>query len=147
MQKGLPVTDRAIFLAIRPRFANAILAGTKTVVLRRTPPRIETPTTAYLYASSPTRAVIGICRITRIESMGVEQLWRKHRAATGVTRAEYVAYFEGNSDAHALLIEDATFLRVPVSLRSLRERWDGFHPPQSFRYLDTAHVSALQLVA
>ena len=45
--------DRMVVLSLRPRFAEAILAGVKTVELRRTVPKIVIPTRALLYASSP----------------------------------------------------------------------------------------------
>ena len=40
----------------------AILAGVKTVELRRTVPKIVIPTRALLYAASPVRALLGTCR-------------------------------------------------------------------------------------
>ena len=42
---------RALVLSLKPRFAGAILAGTKTVEVRRVMPRITVPTLALLYAS------------------------------------------------------------------------------------------------
>ena len=141
------MNDRTIFLAIRPRHALAILTGTKTVELRRTPPRIATPTLAYLYASSPTKAVIGSCRITHVEQLRLDELWHRHGAATGISHADFLAYFEGVDEGNALHIEAATPLSTPVSLDHLRERWRGFHPPQSFRYLTPRHLQTLRLAA
>ena len=40
--------DRMVVLSLRPRFAEAILAGDKTVELRRTVPKIVVPTRALL---------------------------------------------------------------------------------------------------
>ena len=41
---------RALVLSLKPRFAEAILSGTKTVEVRRVMPRITVPTLALLYA-------------------------------------------------------------------------------------------------
>ena len=141
------VDDRTIFLAIHPRHAQAILDGAKTVELRRTPPRIVTPTLAFLYASSPVRAVVGTCRVAFIETMSVNGLWRNHGGSTGVSKAEYLRYFEGLEQAHALHIEAASRLPNPVTLDCLPENWHGFHPPQSFRYLSPDHLRTLTLAA
>ena len=54
----------------RPRFAEAILAGVKTVELRRTVPKIVVPTLALLYATTPVRALLGTCIITDVRSVG-----------------------------------------------------------------------------
>ena len=61
-------SDRMIVLSLKPRFAQAILAGVKTVELRRTVPKIVIPTRALLYASSPVRALLGTCVITSVHS-------------------------------------------------------------------------------
>lgn len=60
--------DRMVVLSLRPRFAEAILAGDKTVELRRTEPKIETPILALLYAALPVRSLIGTCIITNVLS-------------------------------------------------------------------------------
>ena len=68
--------DRMIVLSLKPRFAEAILAGTKTVELRRTTPRIEVPTRALLYATTPVRALLGTCIITEVRTADLTALWR-----------------------------------------------------------------------
>ena len=50
--------DRMVVLSLKPRFAEAILAGVKTVDVRRTEPKIVVPTRALLYAASPVRALL-----------------------------------------------------------------------------------------
>ena len=61
-------------LSLKPRFAEAILAGTKTVELRRTTPKIEVPTRALLYTSTPVRALLGTCIITSVTSARLSNL-------------------------------------------------------------------------
>ena len=61
--------DRMVILSLKPRFAEAILAGVKTVELRRTELKIVVPTRALLYAASPVRALLGTCIITSVQSM------------------------------------------------------------------------------
>ena len=60
--------DRMIVLSLRPRFAEAIMAGDKTVELRRTEPKIVVPMRALLYATTPVRALLGTCVITSAKS-------------------------------------------------------------------------------
>ena len=55
--------DRMVVLSLKPRFAEAILSGVKTVELRRTVPKIVVPTRALLYATTPVRALLGTCVI------------------------------------------------------------------------------------
>lgn len=135
--------DRLLFLSLKPRFAAAILNGTKTVELRRRPPQIATPTEALIYASSPTKALRGTCWVDDIVSMAPWTLWRTHGPATGVTRREFLDYFAGCDIAHALMLSRPQPLAAPVELPELRRTMGGFDPPQSFRYVDAAIGQAL----
>ena len=129
--------DRMIVLSLRPRFAEAILAGDKTVELRRTEPKIETPILALLYAASPVRSLIGTCIITSVWSANLGDIWRKHRQEVGLPYREFQQYFKGVDKGTALaLIQPQKFSRW-IPLQDLRARREGFRPPQSFAYVDT----------
>lgn len=129
--------DRMIVLSLRPRFAEAILAGDKTVELRRTEPKIETPTLALLYAASPVRSLIGTCIITSVWSADLGDIWQRHRQEVGLPYREFQQYFKGVDKGTALaLIQPQEFSRW-VPLQDLRARREGFRPPQSFAYVDT----------
>jgi len=129
--------DRMVVLSLKPRFAEAILEGLKTVELRRTEPKIEVPTRALLYAASPVRSLIGTCIITSVWSANLGDIWRKHRQEVGLPYREFQQYFKGVDKGTALaLIQPQKFSRW-VPLQDLRARREGFRPPQSFAYVDT----------
>lgn len=135
--------DRLIFLSLKPRFAEAILSGEKQIELRRQPPRLDVPTRALLYASSPTMSLVGTCLVDDIVEYAPSTLWRHYRSVSGVSRREFDAYFEGCARAYGLRLSDAVRLDEPVSLGSIRQELSGFQPPQSFRYLTESQVDAL----
>lgn len=129
--------DRMVVLSLKPRFAEAILAGVKTVELRRTEPKIVVPTRALLYAASPVRALLGTCIITSVQPLDLVTLWRKHGSGSGLLEHEFQKYFEGIDAGTALtLIRPRTFIRQ-VPLQDLQAKPKGFRPPQSFAYVDT----------
>lgn len=137
--------DRLIFLSLKPRFAEAILDGGKQIELRRQPPRIEVPTRALLYASSPTMSLVGTCVVNDIVDLAPSTLWRRYGSISGVTRREFVDYFEGCTRAYGLKLSDVERLDEPVSLGSIRQELGGFQPPQSFRYVTESQADALVL--
>ena len=94
--------DRMMILSLRPRFADAILSGVKTVELRRTEPKIRVPTLALIYASTPVRALLGTCVVTSVESGHLAALWRVHGAGSGLDHGEFLNYFEGVEAGTAL---------------------------------------------
>ncbi len=129
--------DRMIVLSLKPRFAEAILAGVKTVELRRTEPKIVVPTRALLYAASPVRALLGTCIITSVQPLDLVTLWQQHGSGSGLLYHEFQQYYEGVDVGTALtLVQPSAFSRR-IPLQDLRAKPKGFRPPQSFAYVDT----------
>ena len=129
-------TTRMVVLSLKPRFAEAILAGVKTVELRRTVPKIVVPTQALLYAVTPARALLGTCVVTDVVSAELDDLWQEHGPGTGLTYQEFQQYFEGVDAGAALTLAHPQRFGRAIPLQDLRARPRGFRPPQSFAYVD-----------
>lgn len=127
-------SDRALLLAIRPRFATAILAGHKTVELRRQRPAAAPHTTVLLYASSPTKALVGSAQLAAVHTGTPDNLWATHGSSAAITRAEYDGYFRGTDLAVALTLTAVEPLAEPIPLSRLRSQY-SLEPPQSYRFV------------
>ncbi len=138
---------RPLLLSLRPRFAQAILDGTKTVELRRT--RVSAPegTLLILYASAPIMSVVGVARLSGRVSDTPSCIWQRYGSRTGLSRDEYDRYFVGSRIATAVLIETSRPLIHGFTLAKLRESQAGFRPPQSFRYLSERDPQPLRGLA
>lgn len=112
-----------------------IFSGKKTVELRRVPPKVTKGDLALVYVSSPAMELQGCFEVARVISASPTALWEKVGAKSGITRQAFMAYFEGKSIAHALVIKRAWKLPAPIRLSLLRDQNVGFHPPQNFRYI------------
>lgn len=143
---GQDVLRRALLLSLRPRFATAILDGTKTVELRRT--RVSAPpgTLLVLYASSPVMAVVGTAIVADRHTATPAGIWRAHRDTLGLTRTEFTDYLTGVDQATAIVIDNPQALPDPFTLAWLR-RHAAFHPPQSYRYIASSDPTPLQDLA
>ncbi|MFJ4920233.1 ASCH domain-containing protein [Streptomyces sp. NPDC088725] len=126
--------ERAMLLSVHPRFATAILAGSKTVEVRRQRVAAAPGTTVLLYATAPTMALVGMARIASVHVASPKEVWSAHRTQTGITRREYDAYMSGAAQASGLTLADPVSFNEPVTLRALRTK-GTFHPPQSYRYM------------
>ena len=64
-----------MLLSVHPRFATAILAGSKTVEVRRQ--RVAAPpgTPVLLYATAPTMALVGMARIASVQVASPQEVW------------------------------------------------------------------------
>ncbi|MXY09522.1 MAG: ASCH domain-containing protein [Acidimicrobiaceae bacterium] len=136
MGQGLD-PDRMVVLSLKPRFAEAILSGVKTVELRRTVPKIVVPTLALLYATTPVRALLGTCVITDVRSVGLGALWREYGSRSDLRYHEFQQYFDGVDVGTALALTQPRAFGRRVPLQDLRANPKGFRPPQSFAYVDT----------
>ncbi|MBA3657292.1 MAG: hypothetical protein H0W69_08060 [Gemmatimonadaceae bacterium] len=123
----------SVLLSVKPEFARAIFAGTKTYEFRRA--LFISPDVARIvvYASSPLQRVIGDFRVDRILSMSPKDLWLATHHGAGITQDYFKSYFRGRSIGHAIEVhEPRRFSRS----RRLTEHYGLLRPPQSFCYLD-----------
>lgn len=128
----------SILISLKPRHADDVLAGQKTVELRKRRPNIEAGTEMWIYATSPVAAIKGRAVVDRIESRSPTELWKQLGKLTGISKIEFDDYFMGRAVGHALILNDIVRLARPLSLETIRETVEGFHPPQFFLHLNGA---------
>ncbi|MGW3890437.1 hypothetical protein ACWD69_17245 [Micromonospora chokoriensis] len=126
--------QRTLLLSLRPRFAAAILAGAKSIEIRRRPVNASPGTPIILYASSPQMAVVGTARLGSVTICAPDDGWVRFHQEFGLDREEYNAYLDGASNAYLLHLTNVNRLNEPLPLRHLRAQ-APFQPPQSFRYV------------
>lgn len=142
-QAALVAGERTLLLSIKPAFAEMVLAGRKTVELRRVRPAVEPGMALLIYASSPRRQLVATGKIGDVAWGSPDEVWEVYGAEAGVARGFYDEYFAGCARAVAILVEEVRPLSSPVALDALRDRWAAFQPPQSFRYLTGKDVDRL----
>ncbi|MEY2496156.1 MAG: hypothetical protein QOJ45_2648 [Verrucomicrobiota bacterium] len=124
-----------LLISVRPKFAEMIFDGSKTVELRRVRPRVGKGGVAIVYVSSPIKQLQGAFEIAKVVSASPSVLWNRYGAKAGITRKEFFEYFAGKILGHALVIKRAWKLAVSTCLSCLKRTQRGFHPPQSFHYV------------
>jgi predicted transcriptional regulator len=134
---------RTLLLSVRPRYAERILAGIKTVELRRIRPRVSKGDVLLLYVSSPVKALKAISRVNEITWSEPNELWRQIAHRAGITHHEFQDYFGGADMGCAIHLQEVQELSPSISLSALREQWPGFSPPQLYYYLTSKKLSAL----
>lgn len=135
--------ERPVLLSLRPRFADALLNGTKTVEVRRRPMRLDAGTLCLLYASAPIHALTGAIIVASVDHGAPSELWRRHGPRMALTRDEYHDYLDGRSSAGVLVVTAPVTFHAPVPLAELRRRLESFVPPQSYRFVRDGELRAL----
>jgi predicted transcriptional regulator len=125
---------RPLLMSVRPRFAEAILDGTKTVELRRTRVAAAEGTRIVLYATAPTMAIVGLVTLEDRDTNHPSIIWRRYRRHLALARHEFDLYLVGAPLATALTLSSPQRLQQPQELAHLRHE-AAFKPPQSYRYI------------
>lgn len=133
----------AALISIKPKYAEAILAGRKTVELRRRVPFLVPGTRLYIYSTLPVGAVVGAVTLVDVVRSTPEAIWDEYSAQAEIGKDDYDAYFSGTDEAVGLVL--ANIQRVaPVTIAALRMLRPRFHPPQVLVRLTQDEARAIQ---
>ena len=137
-------TKTSIILSIRPQYSIKLMDGSKTVELRRRfPIYIPNHSRAYIYSTSPIRALVGSLEIAEVLRLPISTIWEQYKDGACVEKSAFDNYFSGLDEGFALEVSTVCPLPRSLSLSKLRNRF-GFRPPQSFQYVKRELQTALQ---
>ena len=140
---AIPDFRRDVLVSIRPIYASKILLGQKTVELRRKFTELRaTGATAFIYSSSPVRAVVASACIKHVLRLPVTKIWEEHNEAACISKDEFDAYFERLEFGFAIFFDRVRSLKQELKAADLLERF-GIVPPQSYRYLTEECAASL----
>lgn len=126
-----------VLISLDERHAANILAGTKLVELRRRTMHVEPGSIIWFYVKKPIGAVIGFATVGTTYSGAPSTMWRKYGSVSGLSKSDFMSYFDGAGVASAMALSCPKKLKKPVTLDALRAAMPGFHPPQFYCRLKT----------
>lgn len=128
-------------LSIKPKYADLILEGSKTVELRRSW-AAQDVATIVIYASSPIQKLVGIVTVKEVKKVSLTQLWKISKAhGGGLSNIELKEYYKGKERGYAVMLGHVVKAKVPVEPSRL---FAQFVPPQSFRYLNEKELKQIE---
>ena len=128
------------FYPIKPVYVDRIIDGTKKYELRRRLPsgRIDY---VLIYSNSPVAKVVGYAKIKLTLKRTVEELWPLVGKEAGISKADYLSYFEGCNEACALELVDVRRFVRPFGAEEVAHK---FVVPQSFCYIEAKDFRRLK---
>lgn len=123
----------SVILSIKPRFVEAIVNGSKSYEFRRTIFDGEKVSRAYIYSTSPVKRIVGSFRIGEIVRDRPDALWSRFGDRSGLEKDEFSSYYDRCERGYAIAIDDLERFADPIDPLEILP---GFHPPQSFCYVD-----------
>jgi type I restriction enzyme S subunit len=129
-----------VLLSIKPKYVRAILDGTKKYEFRKQIFRDRSRETIFIYASSPTKRIVGYFRPGEIIEGHPEFLWEQFWDVSGIEEDAFFEYFEGKENGYAIRIDELERFGTPIDPHEIFER---FVAPQSFCYVDQPQNQAM----
>jgi predicted transcriptional regulator len=126
---------KMLLISIKPKYAELIFNGEKTVELRRVCPKVNKGDLALIYISSPTKAICGGFKVDSIISESPKKLWEQIGNCSGINKKEFALYFKDVDVGYGITFHEVWSLPAPIKLESIKSELPEFHPPQSYRYL------------
>lgn len=122
-----------ILMAIKPKFAQLILQGKKTVEIRRTNIKATKGDKVAIYASSPRKQIVGFFTIEDIQYENIDRIWSEFGEYACLSSYEYKDYLVGKDKACAIKISEIEKIEG-CSLEEISSKL-SIRIPQSYRYI------------
>lgn len=137
-----------IVISIKPEFCKKIMQGSKTIELRKSAPNLNEGSRVIIYSTSPEKAILGYCKIKKIIKVSPITMWEKYSSQLGIDKKRFEEYYENYTTAVGLVLSEIVKFDIPIPLKSVKEHFPIFQPPQTFKYLDKEKViNAYSLLA
>ena len=127
-------TGNALF-SLHPRFAEAILAGEKTVELRRRQVHISKGACIWFYASTPSKALLGRAWVEAVSTGSPREQWCCFSQSVALGEDEYLGQFSECEVVCAIQLCRMERFRCPLPLGDIRSLIPAFYPPQSYCWI------------
>lgn len=114
-----------LIVSLHPRWSRAIIAGSKSVEVRRVIPA-QPFRRLLLYETAPTSRIVAAVEVSGSSVLRPAELWDEFGSRTGATRAEILAYLRGRRLALAIELGRVTPLDLALSDVGLRAAPQGW---------------------
>ena len=139
MEKINNIRKKYLFISVKPEFAKKIIAKEKQIELRKVRPNVRMGDYVIIYASSPTKSVIGFGSVQQIIETTPELMWKEHSSLLGIDKSRFDSYYYGKERAIGIKIREIQKI-APIPLENLRNVTPNFQPPQVYRYVSNMEV-------
>lgn len=128
-------SSKVLLISVKPKYLEKILNKSKTVELRKSKPKVAENDIIIFYATTPVKAILGYAYIQNILKGTPEEIWETTHEYNGLTKSEFLSYYNNSSRAYGIKIKDTETLKKSLKLKELKNIIPGFHPPQTYKYL------------
>ena len=122
-------------ISLKPRYANLILSGKKSVELRNRIVRLKPGTTIWIYATRPMGRIVAIAEVKAVVHDEPTLIWKRFKRDICIEKTEFNSYTGDRERVSAVTLTRVQELAEAPTLDGIRELTGTFHPPQFYAYL------------
>lgn len=122
----------SVLLSIKPKFVSEIINGSKLYEFRKAIFKRDVEF-IWVYASAPTKKIVGKLLVDHIIEDSPQNLWQNFRNFSGIDEKGFFEYFAGKDKGYAIKIKKYIGFSEPIDPYTKNP---NFTPPQSYAYLD-----------
>jgi predicted transcriptional regulator len=131
-----------VLLSINPEHVENIFRGVKTFEFRRKVFARKDIKTVVVYCTMPVGKIVGEFDIDTILMDAPDEIWKKTRSGSGITKDFFDQYFSDREVAYALKIGEVREYEEYVDPKKML---NNFTPPQSYMYMNEERREQLEL--
>ena len=124
-----------LLFSLKPHYAALVFDGLKKFELRRRGLTLMRGRDVFVYVTSPVGKLRGGFRVGEVRTGTPDEIWAVVAHSACIERPDFDAYYAGRTKAYALEITEVWEYSDPVGLSELREIFQNFVAPQSWRYV------------
>ncbi|MFP8645015.1 ASCH domain-containing protein [Priestia aryabhattai] len=121
-----------VLLSIKPEFVEEIVLGKKRFEYRKSIFKRKDISSIVVYATKPYGKVVGEFKIENILIDKPENIWKKTKKYSGITKSYFNEYFQGKPKGFAIEIKEFKEYEIPLDLYEFDSNLKV--APQSFCY-------------
>ena len=140
----MSASDSPLLISLRPQYADLVFEGLKKAELRRRDLSRMEGRDVFVYVTSPVMQLRGGFHVGEVFTGTPDEIWDKVSEEAKVEKSDFDAYYAGTNLACALKITRVWEYENPIGLSELRDEFDNFVVPQSWRYLKFNELELFQ---
>ena len=131
-----------VLLSIRPKYIEEMIKGNKRYEFRKSIFKRNVDK-VWIYATSPTKKIVGTFVIGKILKDTPDNLWNKFNGHSGMREQDFFDYYSGIKEGFALELKHMKLFKAPIDPKVF---FPDFTPPQSFYYLDDTLINVMEKI-
>ena len=138
--------EKYILLSIQPHYVKEMIVGNKQYEFRKKLPNLEKARISkkvFIYCSKPVMPIIGSF-IVKYQYYSDFDTLMNDISTTKEYKNKISEYLIDKSSCHALEVSNLIIYKKGISLKELREKFNNFHPGQSYRYLSPLIINKIK---